>query len=306
MELVRIFTTQRIEDPEVRVDDLIDVLFHQESPKGSAEERVGDDALVPGRKRVWRADPAFQNYRIAAQLSNVRVTVPSASGGSTTRRLTVAEREAAYTLLSTWTTKARPTWARVSDALDLTPGALRAPTDRPDDGEDLTGAPCVNTTHQVLWNLPKELGALRDWYRAATPDARTAMVYHLFSNVETAQDYPTIAELDDLVAGLDSDALASLDDVRLGDLRRPHRADHLDGRRPLRRAHPPVQHPCRLGTPGRRAHRADRKRRRGPFAAAGQPDALRPGIPVRRPPVHHRGERPGRFDHGRYGTEAGL
>jgi CRISPR-associated endonuclease Csn1 len=217
MELVRIFTTQRIEDPEVRVDDLIDVLFHQESPKGSAEERVGDDALVPGRKRVWRADPAFQNYRIAAQLSNVRVTVPSASGGSTTRRLTVAEREAAYTLLSTWTTKARPTWARVSDALDLTPGALRAPTDRPDDGEDLTGAPCVNTTHQVLWNLPKELGALRDWYRAATPDARTAMVYHLFSNVETAQDYPTIAELDDLVAGLDSDALASLDDVRLGD-----------------------------------------------------------------------------------------
>lgn len=50
-----------------------------ESPKGKAEKRAGKDAL-PGQGHLIRAEvshPAFQRFRIAAQVANLRIENPA-------------------------------------------------------------------------------------------------------------------------------------------------------------------------------------------------------------------------------------
>lgn len=210
-ELVRIFEVQRIDhletgDQTVTAQDalhsLIDTVFHQESPRGSAEGRVGACSLVPIRRRVWRADPLFQRYRVAAQLANVRKVE-----GRDTRRLTADERQAAFDALTQWTAKDAPSWSGIGDLLGFEPGTLRAPTDRPDDGEDLSGAPLIDRTHAAMWSLPAKLKPVRDFYRKSDEDTRRELVYALFYNGEPALS-DTVSEF---LANLESTTLEALD-----------------------------------------------------------------------------------------------
>lgn len=215
-ELLRIFEVQRIEsiestDGEITAREafceLIDTVFHQESPRGSAEGRVGPCSLVPSRKRVWRADPNFQQYRVAAQLANTRKVV-----GKQVLSLSVAERSAAYDLLTQWHKKAAPSWEDVGNALGFEPGVLRPPTDRPDDGEDLSGAPMYDRTHATMWTLPPKLKAVREFYRKADAGTRRELVYGLFYN-----GTPTISDgVSEFLANLDSATLEELDNEKNG------------------------------------------------------------------------------------------
>ena len=68
------------------VKQIIDHVFAAESPKGSAAERVGKDPLQPTKKRALKASDAFQLYRIAALIGNLRIR-----GGKKNRRLTAEE-----------------------------------------------------------------------------------------------------------------------------------------------------------------------------------------------------------------------
>lgn len=211
-ELERIFEVQRIDDPELTVTELIDVVFHQEPAKGAAESIIGKDALVSGRRRVWKADENYQCYRIAAQLANARVV----DGQGAQRRLSVAERQNAFELLVDWSKKDNPTWSQIEEVVGLEPGQLKAPVGIEDDGEDLTGGPCINTTYRQLSTMTGSvLKPLREWFTNAEAEGREAMLYRLFSNVEQPSSIYD-EEIDDLVAGLDTDGLEKLDGVTVG------------------------------------------------------------------------------------------
>lgn len=222
-ELRRIFEVQGLSDrfENVVLSDLVELVFHQIDPKGSAADGVGDDALVPGRRRAWRADLDFQAYRIAAQLGNVRVR--TGKGRNDRRRLTDAERSVLFTKLNQWTSGTAPTWRGLCKTAGLPEGTLIAPTDRPDDGEDTTGRPLVNETHRVLSVLgtgkTSGLGVIRDLYWSFTDDQRRVLLVHLFSNAEKVGESEvgaaTVAQIDGVLSGLDDEAIEQLDAVKL-------------------------------------------------------------------------------------------
>lgn len=170
--------------PREVVDHLITLIFHQEPPTGAAG-RVGKDVL-PGQQdkdRAWRATPAFQRYRIAAQLANVRVRTP---GRGQNEKMAPDQIRSAMEYLSTFSgakTDDPPSWNDVSDHLGLEPGTLVAPVDPLDDGEQVSGRPCIDKTHRTLFHA--DCTPVRKLWRGLTSDSeRRAAAVFLMSNVD--------------------------------------------------------------------------------------------------------------------------
>lgn len=70
-EVNEICRVQRLDDALRKT--LIDYIFEAESPKGAQAGRVGKDPLQPSRDRALKASDAFQRYRIASIIGNLRV-----------------------------------------------------------------------------------------------------------------------------------------------------------------------------------------------------------------------------------------
>ena len=70
-ELKQIFRVQRVPADEWK--PLFRSVFYAVSPKGSAEQRVGQDPLAPEQARALKASLAFQEYRIANVITNLRI-----------------------------------------------------------------------------------------------------------------------------------------------------------------------------------------------------------------------------------------
>ena len=86
-ELKQIFRVQRVPADEWK--PLFRSVFYAVSPKGSAEQRVGQDPLAPEQARALKASLAFQEYRIANVITNLRIKDASAE----LRKLTVDEKQ---------------------------------------------------------------------------------------------------------------------------------------------------------------------------------------------------------------------
>ena len=72
LEILNIFNVQHIDNKYVR-EQIINAVFYAKSPRGSAENRVGKDAITGKGKRALKASLAFQKYRIISTISNLRI-----------------------------------------------------------------------------------------------------------------------------------------------------------------------------------------------------------------------------------------
>ena len=158
------------------VKQIIDHVFAAESPKGSAAERVGKDPLQPTKKRALKASDAFQRYRIAALIGNLRIR-----GGKGNRRLTTEETRLVFDYLRSLPAKQEPTWQLVAEQLRIDRGNLVGTAIMTDDGERAGAKPPVHETNRLMEST--KIKPLAAWWKSADTDARAAMVKAL-SNAE--------------------------------------------------------------------------------------------------------------------------
>ena len=158
------------------VKQIIDHVFAAESPKGSAAERVGKDPLQPTKKRALKASDAFQLYRIAALIGNLRIR-----DGKKNRRLTAEETRLIFDYLRSLPAKQEPTWQLVAEQLKIDRGNLVGTAIMTDDGERAGAKPPVHETNRLMEST--KIKPLAAWWKSADADARAAMVKAL-SNAE--------------------------------------------------------------------------------------------------------------------------
>src|SRR5699024_976126 len=103
-EINEICRIQKIDDTLRK--KIIDLVFEAESPKGSQLGRVGKDPLQPKLDRALKASDAFQRYRIAALIGNLRIRVDQKNSTP----LSAEQRRLLFDYLVNLEHKKEPTW----------------------------------------------------------------------------------------------------------------------------------------------------------------------------------------------------
>lgn len=190
------------------VRQIIDHVFAAESPKGSAAERVGKDPLQPTKKRALKASDAFQRYRIAALIGNLRIR-----GGKGNRRLTAEETRLVFDYLRSLPAKQEPTWQLVAEQLRIDRGNLVGTAIMTDDGERAGAKPPVHETNRLMEST--KIKPLAAWWKSADADARAAMVKAL-SNAEVDDfDSQAGAQVQEFFFGISDEDQEKLDGLHL-------------------------------------------------------------------------------------------
>lgn len=205
-EIIGIARTQKLSTELTR--QIIDAVFVAESPKGSAASRVGSDPLQPGKKRALKASDAFQRYRVAALIGNLRIRESSEK-----RELTLEERQLIFDHLINLKPREDAAWKKVADILGIDRGRLSGTAELTDDGERAGARPPVHETNRVMLTCP--IKPLAAWWSEATPELQRAMVQAL-SNSETVQfDTEAGAAVQAFFVDLDEELHAKLDRIHL-------------------------------------------------------------------------------------------
>lgn len=203
------------------VKQIIDHVFAAESPKGSAAERVGKDPLQPTKKRALKASDAFQRYRIAALIGNLRIR-----GGKGNRRLTTEETRLVFDYLRSLPAKQEPTWQLVAEQLGIDRGNLVGTAIMTDDGERAGAKPPVHDTNRIMEST--KIKPLAAWWKSADADARAAMVKAL-SNAEVDDfDSQAGAQVQEFFFGISDEDQEKLDGLHLPIGRAAYSEDTLD------------------------------------------------------------------------------
>lgn len=203
------------------VKQIIDHVFAAESPKGSAAERVGKDPLQPTKKRALKASDAFQRYRIAALIGNLRIR-----GGKKNRRLTAEETRLVFDYLRSLPAKQEPTWQLVAEQLKIDRGNLVGTAIMTDDGERAGARPPVHETNRLMEST--KIKPLATWWKSADADARAAMVKAL-SNAEVDDfDSQAGAQVQEFFFGISDEDQEKLDGLHLPIGRAAYSEDTLD------------------------------------------------------------------------------
>ena len=203
------------------VKQIIDHVFAAESPKGSAAEQVGKDPLQPTKKRALKASDAFQLYRIAALIGNLRIR-----GGKKNRRLTTEETRLVFDYLRSLPAKQEPMWQLVAEQLKIDRGNLVGTAIMTDDGERAGAKPPVHETNRLMEST--KIKPLATWWKSADADARAAMVKAL-SNAEVDDfDSQAGAQVQEFFFGISDEDQEKLDGLHLPIGRAAYSEDTLD------------------------------------------------------------------------------
>lgn len=198
---------QRLDPSLVR--RIIELVFVAVSPRGSHIGKIGKDPF-DDQPRASKATDAFQRFRIASVLANVRV-----SGASGPRPLTVGERQGAYSFLVNVKAGEQPTWAEVAKAIELSRSALAGTASLDEEGvERLPLRPPVYVTDHVFRQAPAALKRIRDWWGTASSQARDALVVLLVDgHIDEAS--PEGMEAWELLNELSDEEMTSLEKLAL-------------------------------------------------------------------------------------------
>ncbi len=199
---------------------IIECVFKCQSPKGSAANRIKEDPL-PGQEGLLRATTAsiaFQNYRIAATIANVRLNG---------KRLTSEQKVTIFNLLSQWSKKDPPTWFDVADAIGVTRYEISGCPDKSTsvvDEASVSTAPPFNKVHLTM--LTCSVPSVRNWWMQASDGERDALIEEL-SNQSGSDEVSSEAAATEFLAGLPDEDLDSLQTVRLPSGRAAYSEDSL-------------------------------------------------------------------------------
>lgn len=195
-------------DPEL-VDELIRLVFKAESPRGSHIKRIGKDPLT-NQPRAPKASDAFQRFRIASTLANIRVNMPPDP-----RPLTPQERKSVFEFLVNLRPTEQATWGDAAKIIGVPRTALTGAASLDDEWEErLPLRPPAHVTNQNVRQAPKALTSIRDWWTTATREERDALISALVDGGVNDED-PAASEAKELLNALSEDELTALDNLDL-------------------------------------------------------------------------------------------
>lgn len=225
-ELRTIFEQQHVPDDVAR--ELMFRVFDAKSPRGSAEKHVGRDPLAPAKSRAMKASLAFQRYRIASMIVNLRV-----NENGEERLLTVEEKQRIYDRLASQAVEKDLTWADICSDLGISRNQLKGVGSLTADGEErVTSRPPQLTSVQRIAGLSdsKLRKSLLDWWNHSDDSAREAMIALLSNSVDIddKKDDQTFVAAVDFIESLDDSALSKLDTIDLPAGRAAYSTDTLN------------------------------------------------------------------------------
>ncbi|MCS4535312.1 type II CRISPR RNA-guided endonuclease Cas9 [Corynebacterium sp. HS2168-gen11] len=187
---------------------LIDYVFAAESPKGSAASRTGKDPLQPQRYRALKATDAFQKYRVAALIGNLRIREGNAKVALTQEQFMLV-----YNHLIELPVTKEPSWIAIAEVLGIDRGHLLGTATMTDDGERAGAKPPTHDTNRRI--LGCKIKPLVQWWKQASAAEQDAMIKAL-SNAEVDDfDSEVGAKVQAFFADLSDDDHAKLDALYL-------------------------------------------------------------------------------------------
>ncbi len=205
-ELRKIWCVQGLPDSLFNV--IVDKVFQAESPKGSTANRIGHDPLpgMRGQLRAEKASVAFQRYRIASIVANLRVADTQVA-----RPLDATERKLIVDYLLETTETA--SWSDVADLLGIDRRALKGTAAETADGERASARPPVNVTEQRI--RAAKIGELSAWWSEAEEQDREALVEILSNGAGSGADPESIGRAWAFVSGLPDEQSGKLENIKL-------------------------------------------------------------------------------------------
>lgn len=222
-ELHEIARVQGLDDQTVR--KLILTIFETKSPKGSSGKYVKKDVL-PGqgaKDRAEKAHPAFQKYRIATVIANLRILNPHTNQYES---LPLEVKNQLIDYLNSWTKRDAPTWIDAAEFIGVEREYLRGTASMTADGERAAARPPVNETNVRILNASK-LKSVKDWWKQADDVNRGALIDCLSRSSEIDEDDVKYAEALELIGSLDDEELGRLDALTLPIGRAAYSVDSL-------------------------------------------------------------------------------
>lgn len=217
-EIRKIAETQKLDDDHFR--RLMLAVFAAESPRGASKALVGSDPLPgqEGRPRAPKAHPAFQLYRIAAILANLRVRDDRSEEP---RVLSPDERQTAMVYLLDLPHTLTPIWADIAGVLGIERSQLIGTAKQTADGDRAAARPPVDQTDRIMRSkAPKEVKA---WWKDARDDERADLVMQLIDG--ELSDSPSVQ---DFYHSLSEDVQVKLDELLQSGGRAAYSVDSLE------------------------------------------------------------------------------
>ena len=205
-EIHKIGEVQGLEQSLIK--EVIDAVFAAESPKGSAAGRAGKDPLQPHLNRALKATDAFQRYRIAALIGNLRIR-----SGSEKLPLNVEQYRMVFDHLYNLPAKEDPEWLKVAEILGIDRGRLLGTATMTDDGERAGARPPVNDTNRRM--EASKIKPLVAWWKQAGADERAAMVNAMSNGAVDDFDSEAGASVQAFFTELSDEDHAKLDKLHL-------------------------------------------------------------------------------------------
>lgn len=206
LEINKIFEVQGLDDALRK--KVIDLVFEAESPKGAQVGRVGKDPLQPNKYRALKASDAFQRYRIAALLGNLRIRENNES-----HPLNPNQFKVLFDYLVSLPAKTEPEWILVAEQLDIDRGQLQGTATITDDGERAGARPPVHDTNRIIeGSKAKELAK---WWKAAPQEHRDAMLKALSNADNIDLDSPEGAVVQAFFVSVSEEEHEKLDSLHL-------------------------------------------------------------------------------------------
>lgn len=214
-ELEKIFRVQQV--PEEQAKALLLQVFHANSPKGSAKNKRGKDPF-DRQERAMKASIAFQRYRIANVITNLRI---KRREDAEERPLTVEEKQKVFNYLADSGT-VEPAWGDVAELIGIARNELKGVGKQTADGEDRVSnrPPQIETEHRIAEIKNSKLRkALQKWWNdAERTDAERESMAELLSNtvnIDEVQELPEYSKAIEFIDNLDDKQLQDLEKISL-------------------------------------------------------------------------------------------
>lgn len=202
-EINKICAVQKIDDTTRKL--IIDRTFAAKSPKGAQSERAGKDPLQPSKGRALKATDAFQRYRIASIVANLRIRDQGP--------LTQPQMSLVFDYLVNAPGNKKISWTDVAEKLQIDRGELEGTAKTTADFERAGNTPPVHQTNQLMETT--KIKPLKAWWKVADPEMRRAMITAL-SNAEL-DDWDSIGgqAVEAFFGDINEDDHAELDKLHL-------------------------------------------------------------------------------------------
>ena len=166
------------------------------------------------RLGALKASLAFQEYRIANVITNLRIKDASAE----LRKLTVDEKQSIYDQLVSPSSE-DITWSDLCDFLGFKRSQLKGVGSLTEDGEERISSrpPRLTSVQRIYESDNKIRKPLVAWWKSASDNEHEAMI-RLLSNtvdIDKVREDVAYASAIEFIDGLDDDALTKLDSVDL-------------------------------------------------------------------------------------------